>query len=223
MSTEWTPDQIPVPKRVRPKGIADVVFCIDSTGSMAPCIDGVKEHVQNLVEGFTSNQEIVLDWRVRLIEYRDLNQDEEIVPYPFTTDIEEFRKQVQGLTATGGGPEPESTLDAIFVALKSEWREPCNKCVVVFTDAPCHDELHPSTVESGQARDIEEVKNQIWANKARVFLYAPDFQAYRELATVPRVLYEPVAATGLAGVDFAKLLEMLGKTISASTRPIQAA
>jgi hypothetical protein len=114
--------QIPEPGRLRPKGIADVVVCIDCTGSMAPCIEGVKTHVEELVAGLESNQSLSLDWRVRLIEYRDLTVGEAINEYDFTTDIEVFRNQVRSLSATGGGDEPESTLDAIFRALNSPWR-----------------------------------------------------------------------------------------------------
>ena len=70
---------------------ADIVVCIDCTGSMAPCIDGVKTHIEQLVAGFELNQNLRLDWRVRLIEYRDLNEHEPIKENDFTTDIESFR------------------------------------------------------------------------------------------------------------------------------------
>lgn len=221
MSTES--GQFPEPKRIRPKGIADVVICIDCTASMTPCIDGVKEHVQKLVEGFQASEQIKLDWRVRLLEYRDLNINEPIQEYPFTSDIETFRGQVAALTATGGGDEPESTLDAIFRALKSEWRKPCNKCIVVFTDASCHPQMHPSTIESGQASDVDEVINQIYASRARLFLFAPKFEIYEALATADRVEYEVISSKqGLADVDFGKLLATLGKTVSASTEAVRA-
>lgn len=212
--------QLGAPQRLRPKGVADVVVCIDCTGSMQPCIDGVKTHVQALVQGFESYLDIKLDWRARLIEYRDLNVGEAIAEYGFTTDIEAFRRDVARLSASGGGDEPESTLDAIFTALKSEWRHPCNKCIVIFTDATCHREMHASTVQPGQPRDVDEVINRIYETGARLFLFAPKFDIYEALAEADRVQYEPVDRSGLQGVDFAKLLRTVGKTVSMSSEVI---
>ena len=211
--------QLPEPERLRPKGIADLVICIDSTGSMSNCIEGVKTHIQELLAGFEANADIKLDWRVRLIEYRDLNCGEATVEYAFTRDIEEFRGQVRNVRARGGGDEPESTLDAIFTALRSDWRHSCNKCVVVFTDATTHPHMHADTVEPGQARDVDEVINKIYETRARLFIFAPRCAAYESLAEAERVEYEVVEGAGLTGVDFAKVLKTLGKTVSASTDP----
>jgi von Willebrand factor type A domain len=213
--------QIPEPQRLRPKGIADVVICIDCTGSMSPCIEGVKNHVQKLVEGFQANESIKLDWRVRLVEYRDLNEGEATKQYPFTTDIGTFRTQVQNLVASGGGDEPESTLDAIFTALHSDWRKQSNKCIIVFTDATCHPDMHPSTVQPGQPSDVDEVINKLYETRARLFLFAPKFEIYDALAGADRMEYEVVSnSAGLGDVDFAKLMNAIGKTISASTEPV---
>ena len=33
------------------KGTADVVFCLDASGSMGPCIEGVKSHIASFVDG----------------------------------------------------------------------------------------------------------------------------------------------------------------------------
>lgn len=214
--------QLPPPEKLRPKGIADVVFCIDSTGSMGPCIDGVKENVQKLVSGFDdSKNQVRLDWRVRLLAYRDLNHGEETQRFPFTDDIETFRGQVASLMATGGGDEPESTLDVLFEALNSDWREQCNKCIVVFTDAPPHHQMHSSTVQPGQPRDVDEVINKIIEKRAYVFLFAPAADIYDEIAAAPRVLYEVHTALGLSSVDFAKLMEHVGKTVTATTVPVR--
>lgn len=202
--------QLPPPRRIRPKGIADVVFCLDCTGSMQPCLEGLKTNLQQLVAGFGSAEHIQLDWRVRLIEYRDLREEEPILANPFTTDLEEFRTQVGHLRAEGGGDEPESTLDALHRALQSEWRPHCNKCVVLFTDATAHPPQPPV--------DLDLIIQELQAQKAQVFLYGPRCPHYEQLARVSRVLYEPTgSATGLAELDFHRVLDYVGKTISQST------
>lgn len=214
--------QLPPPQRLNPKGIADLVICIDATGSMAKCLEGVKTHVQELCAGFDTNpNQMKLDWRVRLLAYRDLNMGEETQAFPFTNDIAQFQRDVASISAAGGGDEPESTLDVIFQALDSPWRDQCNKCIAIFTDATPHPQLHASSVEPGQPRDLDEVINKLIPTRAHVFLFGPESPVYDELSTAPRVIYEVHSDTGLASVNFAKLMEFIGKTVTATTIPIR--
>ena len=78
--------------------------------------------------------------------------------------------------------------------------------------------MHSSTVEPGQPRDVDEVKQIINKTKTRLFLYAPRFDVYNTLARASRVEYNPVPSKdGLASVDFAKLMNTIGKSVSASS------
>ena len=56
--------------QVKVKGVADIVFCFDCTGSMTEIINSVKENVGKLIEGFATN-EVSLNWRARCLGYRD--------------------------------------------------------------------------------------------------------------------------------------------------------
>lgn len=201
------------------KGVADIVFCIDSTGSMKNTIDGVKDAVNKLVEGLRSDQQKNIQWRARVIGFRDFLVDAEpLIEHPFTEDINEFRSQVASLVADGGGDEEESVLDAIFIALKkSSWRDRSNKAVIVLTDAGTHPELYEKNVEPGQARDLEEVKNAIYASRAMVFLVAPKHTVYESLITVERFIYKETKEQGLKDIDFKQLLEFIGKTVTGFT------
>lgn len=51
------------------KGIADVVFCLDASGSMSPCIDGVRRHIIDFLSGIRSNNQLSWDLRLDFVAY----------------------------------------------------------------------------------------------------------------------------------------------------------
>src|SRR4029079_15059168 len=56
----------PVSQQPKVKGIADIVFLLDATGSMGPCINAVKQNVTNFVTTMTTPNPnggaVVKDW-----------------------------------------------------------------------------------------------------------------------------------------------------------------
>jgi hypothetical protein len=196
---------------------ADIVFCVDCTESMSPCFEGLVKNLHHFVEGLQSANEV--DFRLRLIEYRDLNEGEQTVARDFTNDAGEFRRQLDALEHSGGGDIPESTLDAVYTALNSPWRSPCHKAVLVFTDAPSHPRLHETTVPPGVDPDIETVINLLEARRVWLYLVAVEDPLYERLRDREKTflqLYpeDDERFEGLKKVEFAKVLEFFGKSIS---------
>lgn len=107
---------------------ADIVFCVDSTGSMQPCIDSVKNNLHRFIDKLTNP--IKVDFRLRLISYRDKHDPENIGDPWLETEfmaldkLNEFREILNDIEANGGGPvkNGESTLDALYLAIHSPWR-----------------------------------------------------------------------------------------------------
>jgi hypothetical protein len=197
-----------------PKGI-DMVVCLDSTAGMQPFVVGVRDYAQELVKGLKTDSARNPFWRIRLIAYRDLNEGEPFVEHQFTTDIKQFAAQVSGVHPQGGGDEPENTLDAIYRALDSEWRRECCRFVIAITDAGCHSEMHPSTVQPGHPSDVDEVIKKLHDTRAHLYLLAPRFHIYDALACADRTVYDVVSDNAVLGdIDFAKLMSAIGKTVS---------
>lgn len=206
--------QPPIKKQVNP---VDIVFCVDCTSSMGPCFTGLMQHLHEFVQGLQSENKV--DYRLRLVEYRDLKIDEPIKAREFTSDAEEFRRQLGDLTPSGGGDIPESTLDAIYTALNSPWRpNKCHKAVIVFTDAPSHPDLHESTVAAESDRDVETVINLLEAKRTWLYLVSVEDPLYERLSgrekTIVQLYPNDKLYEGLAGVDFAQVLEWFGRSIS---------
>ena len=55
------------------KGIADIVFLLDATGSMGPCINAVKSNIKTFVQTLTTptpnGGAVVKDWRAKHPKY----------------------------------------------------------------------------------------------------------------------------------------------------------
>lgn len=125
---------------------ADVVFCIDGTGSMASVIQQVKD----MASGFSTKVTEALEesgrevevLRTKVIVYRDFSCDTDaLVSSPFFTlpdDNAAFQSFVDSIEAIGGGDEPENGLEALAEAMNSEWTKEGKKrrhIIVLFTDA----------------------------------------------------------------------------------------
>lgn len=131
----------------------DLVLCIDVTSSMKPIIDTVKGMALSLyddiVNALGKKRRKVNDFRVKVIAFRDYYCDgpyamEESAFFNLPAESAEFSQYVLGLKADGGGDEPENALEAIALAMKSDWvhavtaNEKARNIIVVFTDASAH-------------------------------------------------------------------------------------
>lgn len=205
------------------KGVADIVFCFDVTGSMTEIINSVKENVEKLVEGFaTYDENVSLDWRARVMGYRDFVEDTEFLinDRPFVTTVDELREQINGMEAKEytGGDEPESTLDAIwYAARKSDWRDNCHKIVVVFTDdAPKPVDEKTLADISGSDGDIEVLAQELNVQHIKLFLWGKKDPVYDALTRIPRadIVQFDNPTEDFKALDFSTLMTTIGKTVS---------
>lgn len=116
---------------------ADIMFVFDCTASMG----GEIRAMQNAIIDFASTVITEgLNIRMGLIEFRDRNIGEEQTLHKFsdgifTKKVKEFQAATDKLKASGGGPEPESSPDALMFALDQKFRDCPNKTIVLITDA----------------------------------------------------------------------------------------
>ncbi|MBR5020042.1 MAG: VWA domain-containing protein [Oscillospiraceae bacterium] len=128
----------------------DIVFAIDATESMQPLIDKVKSLTlsfkDELDAGLLKNKRKIRNLRVKVIVFRDFYVDdnyamEESRFFYLPEENSEFHNYVSKIKAGGGGDEPESGLEALAVALRSDFVKDGDKrrhVIVLFTDASAH-------------------------------------------------------------------------------------
>ncbi len=125
----------------------DIVFCIDATSSMGPCIENVRRNAtlfyRDFVDKMTNsyNSE-VSSLRIQIITFRDLESDVDAIVksefFELPADTALFERYLNGITPRGGGDYKESGLEALYAAMTTEWetkRPNDRQVIVLFTDA----------------------------------------------------------------------------------------
>ncbi len=116
----------------------DVVFLIDTTGSMSDEIERIKQSLLAMTEKLR-NIDREFDLRYGAVLYRDIADQYVTKTHPFTPDIAAFDKALKGVVANGGGDTPESLNQGFAVAIDGmEWREGAAKVAFLIADAPPH-------------------------------------------------------------------------------------
>lgn len=200
---------------------ADIVFVLDTTSSMKGEIDAIKDAIMVFVDSIHSSGVRV---RVGLVEFKDrlINEEHRALRFngeAFTTDADAFRREVSLLQARGGGDEPESSLDALMLALRQPFDADANKVLVLVTDAPPH-------IPDRDVRSIEEVAQAIRLSGIRQLYLVirtqdPKSQIYLKLLEETRGIAFELGKGGdfrSRAEDFKRTLMALGKTISSATR-----
>ncbi len=95
----------------------DVVFLIDTTGSMGDEIAQVKESIVDMITEIEGGKPAP-DVRFGLVLYRDRGDEYVTKKFDLTRDTDEIVKSIRDIKATGGGDTPESVNEALYVAIQ---------------------------------------------------------------------------------------------------------
>jgi hypothetical protein len=110
----------------------DVVICIDATSSMnkdsilEKAKQKAKEFYPMFQERMESYDKRIDQLRIKVIAFRDYAYDgdgamEESRFYMLPAENDDFESFLQGVSGKGGGDNPENSLEAICLAMRSEW------------------------------------------------------------------------------------------------------
>lgn len=222
----------------------DIALVIDATGSMSPIINQVKANA--LMLGYEIKGKLdavgkhVDTLRVRVIDFADFATEgvDAIHASEFFTLPEEnveFKKCVSKIECDcRGGDEPENALEALWVAMMSDWvdlpaRAKARHIIVLLTDAPPLDLGERDGCLGYVAEDypesIDEIEN-IWKENSlqggmtklnprskRLVLFAPkgpdyDGRSWKRIAGWENTVFIPVQPSyGLGEIDFDDIID----------------
>jgi Mg-chelatase subunit ChlD len=127
-------------ERKDPKPQVDVVFCLDTTGSMSGLIEGAKQKIWSIVNQIASGRPTP-EIRVGLLGYRDKGDAYVTKSFELTNDLDEVHKNLKEFKADGGGDTPESVNQALNESVaKFKWSKDKETLRIIFLvgDAPPH-------------------------------------------------------------------------------------
>ena len=212
------------------RNCADIVFCIDASGSMKPCIDAVRNNIEKLLEGLQSDVQTTWDVRFDFLAFHDSKdgvhwyKSVELPTMPlfeaiykngdkgklFSKDLAAFKAGLKGIEVEG----EEEQLLALDIAMDFPWRpsDGCHRVVVLLTD---------ESVETGvcvdeQKKRIDALIAKVMDKRIKLFIIAPESEGFYRLSSADRCEYDDSGAEqdGLRNVDFSKMMSAIGKSVS---------
>jgi hypothetical protein len=180
--------------------VVEVVFVLDTTGSMGPLIEGAKRKIWSIATAIIDCTPDA-DIRMGLVAYRDIGDTYVTKKFDLTTDIQGLYGDLLQLKAQGGGDWPESVNEALFVGVgQLSWSYGRNTTRIMFLvgDAPPHmdyaqDMKYPDVMRMARQKGI--TVNAVQAGNAR-----DTERVWREIAQMGNGEYIPIPQDGGAVV-----------------------
>ena len=165
-------------------GQADVVFAIDTTGSMSGTINNVINNVTSFSTALARDYNVSVHFA--LVDYKDITSDgtnsTKVVSDGYQnwySDVNSFISSVKTLRATGGGDTPECGVDALETARQLDFRRTASKFIILITDAD-YKNANNYGIKS-MSEEIELLKNDgIHVSVVTSSYYASTYRALYE-------------------------------------------
>ena len=202
----------------------DVVFQIDTTGSMSAEISEAKDRVRQIATALRAQRknEAV---RIGVVAYRDRGDEYLTLVSPLTADVDKTWKFLSELGADGGGDSPEDVLSGMEAALtKTGFTDDpsVDRAVFLIGDAPAHTDYQDGpTLETmiAKARDRRVVFHAVGCRS----LPPEGVEQFRRIAYSTEGTYQHIGRVSVGGgsaksLDAAVLAALDGSRAGPRTR-----
>lgn len=151
--------QVSVPTPIVDKRPVDIVFVLDTTGSMGGMIDGAKKKIWEIARLFVQAKTAV-SLRVGLVAYRDIGDAYVTKHFDLTDDLDSVYEHLSEFVADGGGDTPEHVSKALAEAVSQPtWsqRKDALKVIYLVGDAPPQTKYQDGYSYKKAAKDAERL------------------------------------------------------------------
>ena len=157
-------------RAVTERGV-DLVFVIDTTGSMSDKIESLLATCSRFADDFNA---LHLNHRIAIVSFGDLRvQGDKIQNTSFTGNVEATKKSLGNIPRnSGGGNEGESSLEALERALSLPFRPSAVKAIVLITDEPA---------DQHQLR-ADDMISRLTEREMLVFVASPPYKYFQRMA-----------------------------------------
>ncbi|MGI1677328.1 MAG: VWA domain-containing protein [Cellvibrionaceae bacterium] len=179
-----------------PRPLVEVVFVLDTTGSMGGLIQTAKEKIWSIASSMSSAKPAP-DIKIGLVAYRDRGDTYVTKITPLSSDLDSIFAELMDFKAQGGGDGPESVNQGLYDAVANiQWSKRKNAYKVIFLvgDAPPHmdyqdDVKFPASLAIAKQKNI--VVNTIQCGNDSQTLYK-----WKEIAQLAHGSYFNVEQSG---------------------------
>lgn len=202
-----------------PKPVVDVVFVIDSTGSMSSLIEGAKEKIWSIANSIVTRKPTPAV-RIGLVSYRDRGDAYVTRAFDLTDDIDTVFKDLQTIRADGGGDEPESVNQALAEAVSNmKWSTAKDTTKIIFLVGDCPPHMDYQDDIKYQATCEKAAKSNIIINTVQCGNHQETTAIWQEIAKRAEGTYLALAQSGgMTAIatphddEIAKLSKKIGMT-----------
>lgn len=195
--TRWTtlepviaPVETTVPTRL------ELVFVLDTTGSMGGLIDGAKQKIWGIVNEVMRESHSSV--RIGLVAYRDRGDQYLTQVLPLTEDLDRAYTTLMDFRADGGGDGPEDVRTALAESVyKLNWSpaaDDLSQVLFLVGDAPPHDDYNDISDTLTTTRNA--VQKHIIVNTIQCGFAEETTRAWREIAKAGNGEYFSIAQEG---------------------------
>lgn len=227
------------PNFIGSKRSIDIVFCIDGTGSMRPCIESVKNNARRFYAEFakamTDNGSDIDMMRIKMIVFRDYKCDGASSMqisrfYELPQEESDFSAFLDGIVADGGCAEDANGLEALYFAMNSDFvtGNKDRQVIVLFADTSAIPlrkrrsyQSYPSkmTDENGLLETwmcTQSHPSKLREKNKRLVMFAPSGSNYEKMKqSYNRSVFIPVEMhKGLDEVSFDDIIKIIAASAS---------
>jgi hypothetical protein len=194
------------------QGQADIVFVIDSTGSMSGTINNVARNIVNFVERLHNEYNVNVNFA--LVDFKDITYDgtgSTVVRKNgisnWFSDASSYEAVVRSIYVNGGGDDPETPIDALETTRRLDWRSTASKFIILATDVN-----YKNNNRYGIA-DMDEMTNLLKEDGIITSVVAPTYfeSVYHNLYTLTNGVFADIYG------NFADVLLTLADKIGEET------
>lgn len=209
----------------------DIVMCIDNTGSMYEFLQMVKNNAlsfgDDLKKYCAGKRRNIVSTRVKVIVFGDLRECgiSQSPMFALPEQSEEYKAFIDGIECGGGGDDPENGLQALALAMQTDWRESVYRhrhIIIMYTDAPAfpledpatHTIYYPEGIPSDM-RGLTRLWGRMEKDTKRLVLYAPAVYPWLDISTSwPETsLCDDNLYSVFSGESYGKILEEICRSL----------
>jgi Mg-chelatase subunit ChlD len=194
--TRWFDPVIEPVALQQPAARLEMVFVLDTTGSMGGLIEGAKQRIWGIVNEVM--QESHTSVRIGLVAYRDRGDEYVTQILPLTADLDQVYTTLIDYRAAGGGDEAEDVRTALAEGVyKAGWSTAASdlaQIIFLVGDAPPHNDYSNSTDTLTTAANA--VQRGIIVNTIQCGANGETMRAWRAIADHGNGEYFAIADNG---------------------------